>query len=281
MKSGSDDASVEAAVVEAISRARQDPKALATALKGRLPHFKGKEFYPPSGNGKLALPSKEGKTAVNDALAYLAGSGVAAGPVSNETGGGMKLAAEDHAVDRGALGMIGHEGSDGSHAKDRLERYGKWTTKCGECLWFGREGTAAETIVEDLVVDDGVPDRGHRLCIFDPAYAVASAKIGPHKTFGTVVVIEFAGSFEDHPDSVAAVAPLPSPFPARSPPAPSNSRAHASTTLAAPRTFRSALLRDRLGPRRRRWRPPASRGARRSGSLGPATAVVTSSRGAL
>ena len=47
----------------------------------------------------------------------------------------------------------------------------------------------------DLVIDDGVPSRGHRLCIFDDKYAVASARVGRHATFGAMAVIEFAGEY--------------------------------------------------------------------------------------
>ena len=89
-------------------------------------------------------------------------------------------------------------------ATHRQSRYGTWTTKCGECLWFGRVGASAETIVADLIIDDGVPSRGHRLCIFDAKYAVASARVGVHATFGCMVVVEFAGEFVSDDALVAA-----------------------------------------------------------------------------
>jgi len=107
-------------------------------------------------------------------------------------------------IDRGVLGMVGHTGADGSSSADRQSRYGTWTTKCGECLWFGRVGASAETIVADLIIDDGVPSRGHRLCIFDAKYAVASARVGVHATFGCMVVVEFAGEFVSDDALVAA-----------------------------------------------------------------------------
>ena len=40
-------------------------------------------------------------------------------------------------------------------------------------------------MVEDLLVDDGVPSRGHRLCVLDPAYTTLGACVGEHSTFRT------------------------------------------------------------------------------------------------
>ena len=40
-------------------------------LSARLQHYKGKDYYPPERGGKVAVPSKEGKSAVQDALAFL------------------------------------------------------------------------------------------------------------------------------------------------------------------------------------------------------------------
>lgn len=107
---------------------------------------------------------------------------------------------------------MGHTGGDKSTCAQRIERYGTWTGKCGECLWFGREGASAEQIVEDLIIDDGVPSRGHRLCIFDEVYRVSSARVGPHATYGCMAVIEFAAEYQTEQDKatqrVAAGPPM-------------------------------------------------------------------------
>ncbi len=107
---------------------------------------------------------------------------------------------------------MGHTGADNSTCKERIERYGTWTGECGECLWFGREGASAAQIVEDLVIDDGVPSRGHRLCIFDEAYRVSSARVGHHATYGCMAVIEFAAEYQTEHDKatqrVAAGPPM-------------------------------------------------------------------------
>jgi hypothetical protein len=58
--------------------------------------------------------------------------------------------------------------------------------------------------LDSAVVDDGVPQRGHRTCIFDERFAVAVAAMGKHATFGTMVAIEFASRYEGDAARVAA-----------------------------------------------------------------------------
>ena len=200
-----DTTELEFAIIQALSRARQDPKTLQGALSERLQRFKGKDYFPPALEGRVAVPSKEGKAAVLDAIAFLS-TQPPLPALAEPTGKGFKLSAEDHLVDRGTRGKVGHAGADGSTVDARLSRYGAWSGKCGECLWFGREvadvATAAEHIVQDLVVDDGVPKRGHRLCIYDETYRLASARVGPHAAYGRMAVIEFAAEYESDDERV-------------------------------------------------------------------------------
>jgi hypothetical protein len=145
----------------------------------------------------VAVATKEGIAAVDDALKFLAKQqplSALMAPGDATAAEGMRLACEDHLVDRGTTGTIGHTGGDGSSPAARYNRYCTWSGAVGECLWFGRAGATAQQIVEDLVVDDGVANRAHRLCIFDERYMVAASMIGPHKTFGSMAVIGFAAS---------------------------------------------------------------------------------------
>ena len=51
----------------------------------------------------------------------------------------MELAARDHATDIGTNGISGHEGTDKSKTKDRIERYGSWKPgSIGENISFGK-----------------------------------------------------------------------------------------------------------------------------------------------
>jgi hypothetical protein len=55
---------------------------------------------------------------------------------------------------------------------------------------FGPEQPPA--VVIDLVVDDGVPDRGHRKILLDDRLRFAGAACGPHTIYRTMCVIDLA-----------------------------------------------------------------------------------------
>ena len=144
---------LEAEVIDALSAARLAPGDVATRLATRASQYKGKTYQPP-GNAR-PRQTKEGASAVKDAIQWLQKC-EAAGEL-DKAGEGLRLAAEDHAVDVGGAGVASHRGGDDSRPEDRATRYGKWKGAVGECLWYGRATTGAQ-VVEDLVVDDGVRD---------------------------------------------------------------------------------------------------------------------------
>lgn len=197
------DGAFELEVLRELSRARTDPGAVAESIGRRLAHFKGNDYFPPDRGGRTAVVTKEGPAAVRDAIRYLEAS-VGVPPLADYCVQGLRLAAEDHLLDLGTRGAVGHQGADGTASSERIARYGAWSGKCGECLWFGREDASARQIVEDLIVDDGVPSRGHRLGIYDQAFRVAGVRLGHHATFGSCCVIEFATHYEDSEDRLVA-----------------------------------------------------------------------------
>lgn len=187
---------LEADVLSEINRARANPGDVAASIRGRLEHIKGKDYFPPERGGKTAVVTKEGVAAVNDALAFLERQD-ALPQLETAMPEGLRLAAEDHLTDLGGNGTVGHSGSDGMCSSDRMNRYGQWHGKCGEVLWFGRTGATARQMIEDLIVDDGVASRGHRLGIYDAAYRVAGIRVGEHKTFGECCVADMSTGFSD------------------------------------------------------------------------------------
>mgnify|MGYP001273226350 CR=1 FL=1 len=187
---------LEAEVLDALSAARLAPSDVATRLATRASQYKGKTYQPP--DNARPRQTKEGASAVKDAIQWLQKC-EAACPLA-EAGVGLKLADEDHAVDVGGAGVASHRGGDDSRPEDRATRYGKWNGAVGECLWYGRATTGA-AVVEDLIVDDGVRDRGHRLCVFDPRWKAAAVRAGQHATFDTVVCIEFCVGYDDDEDA--------------------------------------------------------------------------------
>jgi hypothetical protein len=128
---------------------------------------------------------------------------------------GLRLAGLDHVLDVGVEGVASHRGTDDSSSTDRNGRYGAWGGATGECLWYGNlaNGATGASIVDDLVVDDGVRSRGHRLCVYDARWTVAAVAAGPHATYANMVAVEFAATFEN--DDAGVEARLRNPPPPR------------------------------------------------------------------
>jgi hypothetical protein len=164
---------LEGEILVALARARADPQPTALRIKKRLKQYQGKH-YQATGRG-ATLVTKEGTAAVHDALAFLARQPPLLGFGQTQVEG-LQLAGEDHVADVGVVGTASHEGSDGSHVSERQKRYGAWSGLCGECLWYGQVGSwvSGESLIDDLIVDDGVPSRGHRRCVLPLALAPAT-----------------------------------------------------------------------------------------------------------
>ncbi|MGH9884195.1 MAG: CAP domain-containing protein, partial [bacterium] len=103
-------------------------------------------------------------------------------------------AARDLVADQSRTGGIGHTGSGGATTEIRINRHGKWGARYSENIAYAVFATGREVVV-NLIVDDGVRDRGHRRNVFDQGAHVAGIACGPHPKFGAVCVIDQAGSY--------------------------------------------------------------------------------------
>jgi hypothetical protein len=106
----------------------------------------------------------------------------------------LSLSARDHALDMGKTGREGHTGSDGSTLPKRIARHGKWSYTIGENCAYGYD--SAQSIVVGLLIDAGVPDRGHRKNILNPAFRFVGIGIRPHTKYRTNCVQDFAGGVD-------------------------------------------------------------------------------------
>jgi uncharacterized protein YkwD len=104
----------------------------------------------------------------------------------------LALAAADQTAVQGPRGRTGHQGSDQSSPSQRIHRRGVWSSRSAEAISYGF-GTAAE-VVRQLIIDDGVAGRGHRMTLFDPNLQSAGAGCGPHAIYRYMCVIDFAGA---------------------------------------------------------------------------------------
>jgi uncharacterized protein YkwD len=182
---------LERDVLAELNRARTDPVAFAAEVEARLRYYRGNIYRAPG--AEVGLRTVEGASAVREAVRVLR----ATRPLPPlRFSRGMSAAAADHVRDQGPRGGLGHTGRDRSTAPERVSRYGRWFGIVSENIQYGRAATGRD-VVADLVIDDGVPDRGHRRNLLDPVIRVAGVACGPHANYGQMCVIVHAADFAE------------------------------------------------------------------------------------
>ena len=178
---------LEQGIITEMNRARTNPNAYSAKLVQLKQYFDGEIIRRP---GEVGIITQEGVSAVNEAINFLR----SASPVSElSPSRGMSLGARDHVSDQGPKGALGHTGSDGSQPWDRVSRYGEWQISVGENISYGPN--TAERVVMQLIIDDGVADRGHRTNIFQSDFAVAGVACGDHAKYRIMCAITYAGGY--------------------------------------------------------------------------------------
>lgn len=102
----------------------------------------------------------------------------------------VAAAARQHAQVQGPRGDVGHGAAGG--LGQRLRGQGVWAGLSAENISYGFDD--ARDVVRQLIIDSGVPGRGHRRNIFASAYKLAGVACGPHRAYGAMCVIDFAGA---------------------------------------------------------------------------------------
>lgn len=134
--------------------------------------------------------TQEGVVPVDEAIAFL---NAAAAVDALEWDQYLGFAAKDLAVAQGPTGETGHTSpaSDGSTTMTtRIDKYGQFVGTIGENIAYGTAG--GRQIVLQLIIDDGVPSRGHRTNIFKAAYKYLGAFTANHTIYRTETVIDYA-----------------------------------------------------------------------------------------
>jgi uncharacterized protein YkwD len=166
---------------------RHDPSGYAEHLERMLPRFDGELLERP---GRPHLRTEEGAAAVREAIAALQARRPVAPLRWSE---GLTAAAADHGRDQGPIGGLEHQGTDSSDPARRASRYGRWIQGVAENIAYGEN--PARAVVIQLLVDDGVPDRGHRDNILDPAWGAVGVACGPHQLYQQMCVMDYAAKY--------------------------------------------------------------------------------------
>lgn len=105
----------------------------------------------------------------------------------------LSAAAKAHAYTQGRTYQVGHVSPSGATLGQRLQQHGVWAGLAAEDISYGYEDPAE--VVRQLIIDSGVPNRGHRDNIFGAHYQAAGVACAPHRAWGAMCVIDFAGAF--------------------------------------------------------------------------------------
>lgn len=177
----------EEELVRELNAVRADPRGYAEGVvKPMTKLFRGKLLAYP---GEVPIVTQEGVAAVEQCYRFLREAApVPALQMSEPLG----RAAADQVRYQGPRGEVGHGGPAGQSPADRVHKYAPRIGYIGENIAYGTD--QPRRIVAQLLIDDGVPSRGHRENIMNPDYDLVGLSIGPHKVYGSMCVMVFARS---------------------------------------------------------------------------------------
>ncbi|ACF11756.1 SCP-like extracellular [Chlorobaculum parvum NCIB 8327] len=178
----------ELAIITEINLLRSDPAGYARQYLAPLrKYYNGNLLQLP---GKLPIRTREGVDALEECINELENTRPMRPLLPSK---GLTLAARDLVQDQGLTRTTGHTGNDGSSMSDRIERYGQWDGCIAENLAYGFDD--ARQVIVGLLIDDGVLSRGHRKNMLNGTFSYVGVKIGPHRRFNTMCVMEFAAQY--------------------------------------------------------------------------------------
>jgi uncharacterized protein YkwD len=174
--------SFERQVLEALNTARSNPAAYAQQLREYRGYFHANLLHYPGQS--VDIQTQEGVVVVDETIGFL-GHQPALQPVME--GVMLEENAASQVADQARHGGEGHLGSDGSTPAERMRRRGGGTY-VAEVIAYGPLDPT--DVVRQLIVDDGVADRGHRSIIYSGELRFAGVACGPHPEYRTVCVID-------------------------------------------------------------------------------------------
>lgn len=169
-----------------INKARANPARYAEMyIKPRLQHYKDKLY-------KGKMKTKEGVAAVEECLKIM-NAVKPLEPLKPEVE--LYKLAKEHTDKQSKTAETGHDTPGGKSFDKRFKKLIKSGYTVGENIAYG-EKTAIEIVVQ-LLIDDGVKNRGHRKNILEIKYTHCGISFGEHQKYRHMCTIDFYGIPKD------------------------------------------------------------------------------------
>lgn len=178
-------------VITELNKIRTNPKSYITSLNEYISWFDGNILNKPG--SEYEIETKEGAEAYKDAIEFLKKQKPQKALVFDEE---VTKASQSHADDIGQTNGMSHIGSDGKDNYQRLSEYIDWETFLAECIDFG--GTTGKEVIIALLVDDGVPEKDHRLSIFSKEAQNFGVGVAYHNECEICTVIDLVGEIKTY-----------------------------------------------------------------------------------
>ncbi len=191
----------ESGVFTELNRFRSDPAAYTDYLRDYRPRFEGKLLVSDD-DSEIDIMTREGVAAVDEAIRDLRREKPLSELTWSDT---LARAAADHVAVQSRSGAVGHY-TRGSGPGERVKARGGGPY-VNEVITYGHHSPAG--VVDQLLIDDGVPDRGHRYSLLRPTHRYAGVACGTHRVHRTMCVILMSQTPDGSP-----------PPPPKRPPAP-------------------------------------------------------------
>ncbi len=165
------------------NRLRAKPGAYATILQDVIRRMTGNVYHPLDSD--VGIVTNEGASAVTEAVASL---GRQKALMELKWSDELAALARAHVLDTGAKGLVSHNSSTGRRFSERVAGVvvkGKFTS-AAENISYGYGN--GRDVVAQLLVDDGVPGRGHRTNLLKPQLSHSGVACGYHSQYGHMCV---------------------------------------------------------------------------------------------
>jgi hypothetical protein len=170
----------EEGVFAELNRFRSDPAGYADYLSDYRPRFEGKLLIG-NDDSEIDIRTREGVAAVDEAIRDLRREKPLPTLAWSDP---LARAAADHVAVQSRSGAVGHY-TRGSGPGERMKARGGGPY-VSEVITYGHH--TPEGVVDQLLIDDGVPGRGHRHSLLRPAHRYAGIACGRHPVHRTMCV---------------------------------------------------------------------------------------------